>query len=85
MVTKTPDELAILKAEYGEAGVKAHFQKEREHVFGVGYRTDKNGKPVEQGIGAPGNESEQHFQALQKYEGKAVADAARAKAAKAAG
>lgn len=34
------------------------------------------------GIGAPGNESENHFLALEKYEGKAAADAARAAAAK---
>ena len=52
----------------------------RNRVFGAGYRTDRNGKPIERGIGAPGNETEQHFAALEKYEGKAAADAARARA-----
>lgn len=33
-------------------------------------------------VDAPGNESENHFLALEKYEGKAAADAARAAAAK---
>jgi hypothetical protein len=53
-------------------------------VFGEGFRRDRFGKPIEQGIGAPGKENEQHFAALEKYEGKAAADAARAKAKKAA-
>jgi hypothetical protein len=54
----------------------------RKRVFGHDYKTDRNGKPIETGIGAPGNESEHHFAAILKYEGKAAADAARAKAKK---
>jgi hypothetical protein len=57
-------------------------RKSEEDVFGVGFKRDARGKPIEQGIGAPGNESEHHFAALEKSEGKEVADRARAKAAK---
>jgi len=55
-------------------------QKVADDVFGVGFKTDRHGRPLERGIGSPGNESEQHFAAIEKYEGKAAADAARAKA-----
>ena len=60
-----------------EATVQAH-----NDVFGVGHKTDKHGNPMEQGIGAPGNESEQHFQAILKYEGPAAEQAARERAAR---
>ena len=51
----------------------------------LGYKTDKNGKPIERGIGAPGHETEAHYAALEKYEGKAAADAARTRSKAATG
>jgi hypothetical protein len=51
-----------------------------EDVFGVGFRRDRSGRPVEQGIGSPGHETEQHYDALSRYEGQSAADVARAKA-----
>jgi hypothetical protein len=83
MVTLTPPELQALREEGGEAAVKRHFENEKRHVFGHDYKVDKHGKPIEQGIGSPGNESENHYRALEKYEGAAAAAKARA-AAKAA-
>ena len=51
-------------------------------VFGVGFKRDRHGQILEQGIGAPGNESEQHFQAILKYEGPEAEKAARERAAR---
>jgi hypothetical protein len=53
MTTKSPDELSIMTPEQ----IKAWREEERRHVFGDNYKTDRNGKPIEAGIGAPGNES----------------------------
>jgi hypothetical protein len=55
-----------------------------EDVFGVNVTYDRHGKPVESGIGAPGNPHNHisHYQALEKYEGKVAADAARERDAK---
>jgi hypothetical protein len=33
-------------------------------VFGVGFKRDENGRPIEQGIGSASNPSPQHFAAL---------------------
>jgi hypothetical protein len=38
----------------------------REDVFGVGHKTDKMGAPIEQGIGAKGNITQQHIDAYTK-------------------
>ena len=55
-------------------------KRDARACFRLGYQTDKNGKPIERGIGSESNPSEQHFAALEKYEGKAAADRARARA-----
>jgi hypothetical protein len=57
-------------------------RKADEDVFGAGFQRDKNGRPIERGIGSPGNENETHFLAILKHEGAAAEQAARAKAAK---
>ena len=69
---------------YLEKGLPLEEAKRRveEDVFGVGFRRGKDGKPIEQGVGAPGHETEQHFDALCKYGGPEEAALARAKAAK---
>lgn len=79
-VWKSPDELAAMSREQREL----YAEQQRQAVFGVGYRVGRDGRPQEQGIGSPGNLTEQHFAALERAEGAAVAAAARAKAAKAA-
>ena len=38
-------------------------RKVEEDVFGVGFKRDANGRPIERGIGAPGNELAQHVAA----------------------
>lgn len=71
MVTKTPEELAALSPEE----TKAYLLDEEKTVFGR-TRLDEpdfkriNGVPVENGIGAPGRESHNHFAAIRKYEGE---------------
>jgi len=39
-----------------------------EQVFGVGFKRDANGKPIEQGHGALGHETPQHKNALQRMQ-----------------
>ena len=73
MTTKSPDELSIMTPEQ----IAEWRRQEEVNVFGAGFKRDRNGRPVEQGIGAPGNESVNHFLALEKAEGKAAADVAR--------
>ncbi len=61
----------------------SHEQAEhemRKRVFGADYRTDKNGRPIEQGHGSLAQPTEPHFAALEKFEGADAAAAARAKA-----
>jgi hypothetical protein len=76
MVTTT----ALTVEEFMQRGLTREEAQHRvnELVVGVGYKTDRHGRPIEQGLG---HEPETHFIALQKAEGKAVADAARARAA----
>jgi hypothetical protein len=57
-------------------------RKAATNVFGADHKVDpKTGQPIEQGIGSPGRETENHFKALEKAEGREVADKARAEAA----
>jgi hypothetical protein len=42
---------------------KARLQIE-EDVFGVGFKRDENGRPIERGIGSASNPSPQHMAAL---------------------
>lgn len=64
MTTRTSAELAMMTPEE----IKAYRENERKNVFGFDYKTDRNGNPVEQGIGAPGHETANHFAALRKRE-----------------
>jgi len=87
MVAKTMEEIAemreLIKAGHlSPTAVADYLEAERRAVFGHDYKTDRTGRPQEQGIGAPGNETEQHFTTLRKWEGAEAEKAARAAAAK---
>jgi hypothetical protein len=71
--------MAPVKDYYLEKGLsEAEAEKRvREDVFGVGFKTDRDGNPIEQGRGSAANPSEHSFQALERREGKAAADRAR--------
>jgi hypothetical protein len=60
-------------------------QQEDEYVFGVGAKRGRDGKFQEQGIGSAGNESVNHWLALEKAEGAAAVTAAKVRANKRAG
>lgn len=77
MVTLTREEWDGLDP----AEKKAHLAKEEKIVFGEDVK-HKGKHPVEQGIGAPGRETENHFAAIRKYEGPEAEKAAREAAAK---
>jgi hypothetical protein len=78
--------VALRQDEWDEltpAEKKQHLEDEAKNVFGHDHKKDRHGKPIEQGIGSPGNLSEQHFAALARAESQEVADKARAAAIKA--
>jgi hypothetical protein len=45
-------------------------EKEAESVFGVGYKKDAKGNPIEMGKGSKAQQTSQHLAALQKAEGR---------------
>jgi hypothetical protein len=45
-----------------------HEEAKAKATFGHDYKRDRNGKPIEQGVGSPGNESINHFISLKKAE-----------------
>ena len=72
MVTKTEQELDEMRAQIaaGELppdAIKQHYADERRNVFGFDHKTDRNGRPVEQGIGSPGNKNRNSIEAYRKY------------------
>jgi hypothetical protein len=67
--------------EEGMTRKEAELEMTRR-VFGNDVQFDRQGRALERGIGSAANPTENHFMALEKYEGKAAADAARAAAAK---
>jgi hypothetical protein len=38
-----------------------------KNVFGFDHKTDRQGKPIEQGVGSPGNQSRNSIEACKKY------------------
>lgn len=86
MVTKTPQEidemrLLIQEGKLPPDAIKQHFIDEEKLVFGHDFRKVK-GQPVEKGIGAPGHETQNHLNAIRKYEGEAAYNEALAKVKK---
>ena len=80
MVTKTPEELDEMLQQINEGklpkdAVKKYLAAEQATVFGVDHKVVK-GVPQEQGIGAPGHETINHFNSLRKYEGEDAYQAA---------
>jgi hypothetical protein len=49
--------------------LEEYHEQQRMIVFGHDYKMRK-GEPVEQGFGARGHETENHFVAIRKYEGE---------------
>lgn len=69
MVTLNTEEVDEIKALIAAGKLppdtlKAHFAAEEKAVFGHDVRHDRKKRPIEQGIGSPGNESENHFAAM---------------------
>lgn len=84
MTTKTQEELDQMRDEIAAGrlprdAIKNYLAEEEKVVFGADFKKVK-GQPVEVGFGAPGHETQNHFNAIRKYEGeeahkKAVAEA----------
>jgi hypothetical protein len=72
MVTLTGQEIDEMreKVAIGELppdAIKQHFVAERKNVFGFDHKVDRSGKPIEQGVGSPGNQSRNSIEAYKKY------------------
>lgn len=71
MVTKTPEEWDAMSPQER----KEHLAAEEKIVFGTDFKKVK-GHPVEQGVGSPGRETNNHFTAIRKHEGEEAYQAA---------
>jgi hypothetical protein len=67
VVTLTQSELTHLRETGGQAAVDAHFENETRNVFGHDYKRDKNGRPIEVGIGSPAQPSKNSVDGYEKY------------------
>jgi len=81
MVTKTTEELDLMRAEIAAGklppdALERHFEAEARNVFGHDAKQDRKGNFIEQGIGAPGHETANHFVSILRYEGKEAYDKA---------
>lgn len=74
MVNMTAGELELLTPEQ-----RRIWKRNMEGLtFGFDCRHDAKGRPIEQGIGSPGNLNENHFRGIGKNEGPEAEKAARA-------
>jgi hypothetical protein len=72
--------MALLGLGKGQEPSEAQFAKcqrageeaDRKAVFGFDYQTDRNGEPIEQGIGSRGHETLNHFNAMLANERRGV-------------
>jgi hypothetical protein len=76
---------ALQAEQHGDRALAAQLRTEAEQqaltdVFGVGFKRDQHGRPIEQGIGSDSNITQQHIDAVRKYEGEAAAQAVQARA-----
>jgi hypothetical protein len=55
------------QGELDPGAIKQYYLEERKNVFGFDHKTDRSGKPIEQGIGSPGNQSANSVAAFEKY------------------
>jgi hypothetical protein len=72
VVNKTFEELDEMRAEIAAGtlppdAIKQYYADERRNVFGFDHKVDRSGKPIEQGIGSPGNQSRNSIEAYRKY------------------
>jgi hypothetical protein len=58
----TREELALMSPEE----IRANNVVAEELVFGVNFKRDRSGRPIENGIGSPGHESIHHREELER-------------------
>ena len=71
MVALSGDELTEMrmKVQSGELpadAIKRYLEDERKNVFGFDHKM-KNGKPVEQGLGSPGNQTRNRIESYKRF------------------
>lgn len=63
--------LAMTEADIAELppeDLKRYLATQEQTVFGHDHRKNRHGQPVEQGIGSPGRETRNHWDAMRKRE-----------------
>jgi hypothetical protein len=60
-------EARIARGELPADFLDRHFEAVEGNVFGIDHKKDKKGNPIEQGIGAPGNQTKNSIEAYKKY------------------
>lgn len=73
MVTLNTEEIDDMKEKMEKGALpkdalKKHFEAEAKNVFGFDAKKDRHGEYIEQGVGAKGHETANHFAALKKAE-----------------
>lgn len=77
----TEGEIAEMQAlidqgELPKSALKDHFEAEARNVYGFDAKKDRHGNYIQQGVGAKGRESANHFASIRRYEGKEAWEAA---------
>lgn len=72
VVTKTEDELNEMRAEIAAGtlppdAIKQYYLDERKNVFGFDHKLDRQGNPIEQGLGSAQNMTRNSIEAFRKY------------------
>lgn len=67
------EEIEDIKAQMADGRLpmdflKRHYEAVEKNVFGFDHRKDRHGRPIEQGIGAPGRETANYYASLKKAE-----------------
>lgn len=62
----------IDKGELPKDWLKLQAEAEAKNVYGHDAKRDRKGNWIQQGIGAPGRETANHFASIRRYEGKEV-------------
>jgi hypothetical protein len=71
-ITLSEEELDEIEAKMATGELppdylERHYQAVANNVFGVDHKRDRKGSPIEQGIGAPGNQTRNSINAYKKW------------------
>jgi hypothetical protein len=73
MVTKTNEEIEVMREQIATGkiphnAIELYLKEEERHVFGVEVKHDRNGNPIEQGIGSAAQPSRNSIEAYKTFQ-----------------